>query len=525
MKALAFLPALAGMYPVLFLYAQNREQLRLSELWPPLLLALGASLALFLLWRLILRDTARASTLVFAWAACFWSTTFLAKVVYQVSAGTVLSRQQNQWLMGLLVLLGLLALLFVVRRPVIPRELSAALQAMTAVLLGFALVLIIPHEVVRFVGTLHRSRATGQIAVTEQGLRPNIIHVILDGYGRGDILQTRYGLDNEPFLRGLEERGFHVFRAARANYNLTPLCVSAALNMHYIEGVQATGPGDQQPLQRMIKHSAARNLLQQQGYRFVSFESGWFASEIPDADEYRAGTTGMTPYHSGLLDMTPVPAMLKVAGVKGLDYYAQQRRRVTTELSDLPRVSDLDRPVYVLAHVMCPHPPFMFLPDGTPTQPNRPFNEADGSHFRKIGGTRDEYRAGYRGQLQFLNRSVLGMLDRLQRRMTRPTVIMLHGDHGPGMGLDWDNLPASDIRERLGILAAVCLPDGDYTGLTDTTSPVNLYRLVFSRYFGADLPQLPNRTFVTDWQHLYTHTEVDQDRLKLDYHEKPPALP
>ncbi|MHB9108998.1 MAG: sulfatase-like hydrolase/transferase [Armatimonadota bacterium] len=524
MKGLAFLPALAGISPVLFLYAQNREQLRLSELWPPLLIALGISLALFVLWRLILRNTERASALVFTWAACFWSTGFLTKVLHWLSADTLAPRQQHLLLLGLMVLLALLALLLLLRRPDVPREISVALQVMTAVLLGFALVNILPHEMSRTVAASHRTRAVEEVRLEKSGIQPNVVHIILDAYGRADILQTRYGLDNEPFLRGLEERGFHVFRNARANYNLTPLCLSSTLNMRYIEGVQAK-PGDFRPLQEMIRYSRVRRLLQERGYRFVSFESGWFASEVQDADEYRAGTSGMTPFHSGVLDMTPVPTAMKTLGVNGLDYYALQRRRIIAEFSDLPRVSDLDRPVYVLAHVMCPHPPFMFLRDGTPTQPDRPFNEADGSHFRKIGGTKEEYRDGYREQVQFVNHSVLGMLDRLQRRMTRPTVIIIHGDHGPGMGFDWDHAQTSDYRERLGVLAAISLPDGDYSGLTDTTTPVNLYRIVFSRYFSADLPPLPNHSYVTDWQHLYTHLEIDQRKLELDYREKPPATP
>jgi len=522
MRRLAFLPALAGIYPVLFLYAQNREQLRLSELWPPLLIALGVSLALFALWRLILRDAARAGALVFTWAACFWSTSVLSIFVRWVCAGTALSRQQNLLLLVLVLLLALLALLAILRRA-IPREISAALQVMTAVLLIFALVTIIPREVSRAFAAAHR-RATEEIKTTERGIQPNIVHIILDAYGRGDILQTRYGLDNEPFLRGLESRGFHVFRAARANYNLTPLCLASTLNMQYIEGVRAK-PGDLQPLQEMIRKSRARNLLKNRGYRFVSFESGWFVSEIRDADEYRAGSSGMTPFHARLLEMTPVPVAMKALGMHGLDYYALQRHRIKAEFSDLPRISDLDRPVYVLAHVVCPHPPFMFHADGTPAQPARPYTEADGSHFQQAGGTREEYRDGYREQVQSVNRSMLATLDRLRGRMTRPTIIIIHGDHGPGMGFDWENTLTSDVRERLGVLAAVSFPDGDYSGLSDTTTPVNLYRLVFSRYFGADLPPLPNHSYVTDWQHLYTHTEIDPSRLKLDFNDKPPQLP
>jgi len=518
MKTLAILPALAGCYPVLFLYAHNIEQVRPQDLWLPLLLALGSSTALFLLWRRVLRDADRAGVLTFAWAACFWSVGLLERLVRRLAAGSVSVGKQHYLLLGFFFLLLALVALLILRWRAVPREVSVALQVMTAVLLGITIFPILPHDIARAYAAFHRTRRQEDVHLAKMGMRPNIIHLVPDAYGRADILKTRYGLDNEPFLRALESRNFHVFRAARANYNVTPLCLAAALNMEYISGIRAKGD-DAEPLRDLIWQSRVRALLKERGYRFIDFESGWPFTNIRSADEVRGTASRLSPFHSSVLSMTPVPVLLKALGSNALDYYAIQRHRVNNTFANVPHVSDLDRPVFVFAHVMTPHPPFVFQDDGTPVQPNRPYSGRDGDDFYEDGGAKAEYRAGYPAQVQYVNRVTLAMVDQLRRRMTRPTIIILQGDHGPGMGLAWENLPASDLRERLTIFCAVSFPDGDYRGLSDTTSPVNLYRLVFSRYFGADFPQLPNRSYVTNWKHLYTYTRIDQGRLKLDFND------
>ena len=50
--------------------------------------------------------------------------------------------------------------------------------------------------------------------------------MILDGYTRDDVLDEVYGFDNEPFLAGLEDRGFYVARDSYANYPATYLSLA-----------------------------------------------------------------------------------------------------------------------------------------------------------------------------------------------------------------------------------------------------------------------------------------------------------
>ena len=63
---------------------------------------------------------------------------------------------------------------------------------------------------------------------------PDIYYIILDGYGRADVLQEIYNHDNTSFTSALTERGFYVGDESQSNYLRTSLSITSALNMEYI---------------------------------------------------------------------------------------------------------------------------------------------------------------------------------------------------------------------------------------------------------------------------------------------------
>ncbi len=64
--------------------------------------------------------------------------------------------------------------------------------------------------------------------------RPDIYYIILDEYGRHDLLN---GFDNTQFIGELERRGFYIAKAATTNYSTTVTSLASALNMAYMEGI------------------------------------------------------------------------------------------------------------------------------------------------------------------------------------------------------------------------------------------------------------------------------------------------
>jgi hypothetical protein len=168
-----------------------------------------------------------------------------------------------------------------------------------------------------------------------------------------------------------------------------------------------------------------------------------------------------------------------------------------------------DQPRFVFAHVVAPHPPFVFLADGGSTNPTSPFRLKDGNEFL---GTLDEYVSGYIQQLQYINRRVLAVVDAIIASTDGDVIIVLQGDHGPGSRLNWEDPAGSDLFERMSILNAIRLPLDEPAGeIPSTLSPVNTFRLIFNREFGGEYELLADRSYFSTWHRPFAYYEYHQD--------------
>jgi hypothetical protein len=83
-------------------------------------------------------------------------------------------------------------------------------------------------------------------------------------------------------------------------------------------------------------------------------------------------------------------------------------------------------------------------------------------------------------------------------------IIILHGDHGGGLHYDQDNKANTCPNERFSPLLAVYATDTAISSeFTGDFNLVNIYRVIFRRILGIQLPNLPNRSTYVSW-------EVDQ---------------
>jgi hypothetical protein len=152
----------------------------------------------------------------------------------------------------------------------------------------------------------------------------------------------------------------------------------------------------------------------------------------------------------------------------------------------------IDGPKFVYAHIVSPHPPFVFGPEGEWVNPDREYAIHDGNDFQ---GTRSEYVAGYRDQLHYLNQRLQDTIDRIIARSATPPIIIIQADHGPASLLDWGSAANSCLKERIAILNAYYLPETSTSQLYDTISPVNSFRVVLNAFFQANLSLLPDENY------------------------------
>lgn len=512
-RPLAAYPILFGIYPVLFLYAHNADMLSLHELWIPLLLVSAMLAACWALFGLAFRDWQRAAMITGLLAV--WS------AAYDLLA-SVLQGSLNLWCMAwypagwhdmtilvIWLLLLLIGIILLTRSRIDPRVVSI-LNTVSLLLVAFTLVTIIPHAMRQFTvaRTLPAAPKVGAAPNATGGVdtRPNIYLIILDGYAREDILRTRYGFDNRPFLTHLRGQGFFVADQARSNYGQTLLSLSSMLNLGYLDGVaRRVGlmSGDRKPLAQMICQSRVAAFLRARGYGVIAFASGFEGTEMRTADLYHHETPSLSLFQFALLDETPIPVVMHLINPRATDPYYAHRQRILSTFAHLADPLDRKRPMFVFAHIIIPHPPFVFDENGAQQPPDYRFNLADGNHYRKIGGTQDNYRTRYIQQLRFVNDKVERMIGEILRKATRRTIIIMQGDHGPGLGLLWEEPAHSDLDERFSIFQSYYLPRGDRALFPPDTTPVNNFRRIFTAYFGADFPPLPNRQYFATWLHPY----------------------
>jgi hypothetical protein len=98
-------------------------------------------------------------------------------------------------------------------------------------------------------------------------------------------------------------------------------------------------------------------------------------------------------------------------------------------------------------------------------------------------------------------------IDAILAKSSRPPVIIIQGDHGPGGFLDWDSPAQTCLWERASIFNAYYLPGPNASALTPDISPVNSFRVVLNTYFSANLELLPDYTYFTS--HRLTRQIID----------------
>jgi hypothetical protein len=245
----------------------------------------------------------------------------------------------------------------------------------------------------------------------------------------------------------------------------------------------------------LMRKNAIMDTLKDCGYHTVAIESGYFFTDHPEVDYYLDQGIGTNEFENLLLSDSPVDILATVLNLEPSKYsYQAHRQRVLYSFDELGELNRIPSPKLVFAHIISPHPPFVFDGSGQPIDPKRSYSINDGDDFR---GEEDEYLSGYAAQVQFVNQKVEQAIETILANSAQPPVIIIQGDHGPGSQLDWKSPSKTCLAERTPILNAYYLPGEGEDLLYPSISPVNSFRIVLNAYFGTDLPLLPDKTYFT----------------------------
>ncbi len=326
---------------------------------------------------------------------------------------------------------------------------------------------------------------------------PNIYYIILDGYGRSDVLKDMYGFNNHEFIAGLHQRGFFVARNSQANYPQTVLSLASSLNLQYLTHLpKQYGPRSQSraPLMKEINENLLMSFLQAQGYQTVAFSSGIAFTELRSAEQYISVPGACNEWELLFLGQTPFPFLMQ--HLFGHSLFDVHKHRLKYMSENVAEVIVPDRPSFVFAHFVAPHPPFVLGEQAPFIGKENMFSFRDGSHYRSYyQKSSQEYQKRYLEQLKALNGLIVAMLDKVLSHTSRPSVIVLQGDHGPGAFVDWEDRSNTNLRERMSILNAIYIPEGDSLPLYHDITPVNTFRMILQEYFKVSSPLLEDEAF------------------------------
>ena len=518
MAALAH-PLLFAAFPVVALLGANIEMTHPSEAVRPVLAVGGAAMLSMLGLRVLLggdwMKAALGTTLVFVTGYAAGQVRLLFSPMGAAPTGPGSEIAAFVAWLGLAVV----SLILLHRSTRLPSASHTILAVVAAAALAQPTARIVAHELQAnrpWLLPVAASDPFSRRPQAEPGAPlPDIYYIILDGYGRSDVLHDLYGLDETSFLRGLEADGFYIASNSRSNYAQTSLSFASALNMRYLDDLADIAGDDisQREVARLIRFNEATEILKGLGYSVTAFATGYRRAELASADTFFvAKPGGMSPFEALLLESSALWGLRSLldAGGGSLPYpgYSSYRDRIEANVQELWRTPAQPGPKFVFAHLLLPHPPFVFGAGGEPRQPDLPFRAADGDQF--IGSDRD-YVDGYRQQVAFAHHVVEVFLDRLTAAGGDSSIVIIQGDHGPGLRLDWSDPQATDTRERLSILNAIRAPGVDPGVWHAALTPVNTFRLLFDEMFGAAFPRLPDRSFFSSWRSPYDFIEYEPD--------------
>lgn len=307
---------------------------------------------------------------------------------------------------------------------------------------------------------------------------PDIYYIVLDSYGRADVLKDNFGFNNSKFIDSLKDQGFYVAPDSRSNYVKTYLSLGSSLNMRYLSPDEDGA--------ELVEENSIVGYLKSMGYLYVHFDSGTtFTKRSRHADIGISLGNGpkellFNEFTEAFLGHTIVAPLARLAGLNLYstfnDNYAKRFHFITDQARNIP---SMPQPTFSFIHILQPHPPYVFDRNGD--RPN-----TSGDEHQK-----------YLDQLFYVNKIIKVVVEDLLNNSLDEPIIVIQGDHGPlpSDGTGFNNPSDQFVLERTAILNAYYLPQSCRPGLYPSITPVNSFRMIFDKCLGTDFGLLDDRSY------------------------------
>lgn len=507
-----FHPFLFSIYPIIYLYRVNAGYLGFTAIIKPIIISLLAAFFCFRLFSRMIKNDFKASLLTTLFLLVFFSYGHVQSVL--LNKGLLIGL--NRYLIFLNISLVIIIGTAIVKTG---RNIHFLNQFLNWMAVSLIVVVFTNISQFYFQSKKHQNNFflptgdTDKAILTIPPNPPDIYYIVLDGYMRSDLLKEIFSYDNSSFSQFLKETGFFTATKSTSNYPYTMLSLASSLNMNYVNSIEdqaVSAQPDYTLIFPLIYSNQVGRLLKSAGYRFVQVGSWW------DGTNKSLTAETVLTWRQGKHNEDFIQLLLKTTifyALTGGDANTLQiensRQASLFEFKEVPHIAGQNQPTFVLAHIILPHPPYVFGSNGDMVIPP------------ETGWTSDTSQKAYLNQLIFLNTKLEGLVNDILRNSRVPPIIVIQSDHGWAWAVGWDLYPQKtisdkfDFRQIFGIFNAYYLPGVSKSLLYDAITPVNTFRLIFNAYFGTNLPMLQDRNFFSDYyKSPYKFINVTEDVQK-----------
>ena len=510
-----FHPFLIAFFPIISIYSVNIGLIQLEQFILPTLLIVGSSFLFFLCLSYILKNRKKAALIVSLAFIIFFSFGHVYNMLNQVSIGNTDLGSNSILLPIFTILFGIGSFLIIKTK----RTLDNPTSIVNTISVVFIIVIVVMVGIEAFGcdECLIQQNTSWEFdffsdqkidfsayfedhlfSVSESNSFPNVYYIILDGYPRNDVLKKHLSFDNNEFISFLQQRGFHVAENSHANYSLSSTSIPATMNMNYINFLADEMGEDSRNYNSLIgkdfglyaDNQVIKN-FKAMGYKVAKIGSvPMYLHEIPLAD------LSLCYQSTHFMDNRLFDA---VGRTSMMGYFIErwsedlQRQIILCAFEELPKISSYyEEPVFVWSHIMIPHFPLIFGPNGEPVTPGKPLLAMNHPEFTVSGW---EIKKQFLQQLQFTNKKSIELIDKILEN-EKQSIIIIQSDHGSGFDINLQAPTDDDVVQKLSNFNAIYFPDEKYREmLTNDQTNVNTFRIVFNSYFGSDYEMLEDRIY------------------------------
>jgi hypothetical protein len=460
------------------------QELVPTDILIPLLVIVPISLIIFVILKLILKDSKKAALIVSIGLVLF----FTYGHFYNILKGfTILDEVigRHRYLIIPFIVGIIIPTYFIIKSKIDFQNITKIVNGISIVLVILVFVNITTFGIteIESYSTIHYESINNPMELQNMHNTPDVYYIILDEYGGSESMKY-LNYDNSQFYEFLKEKKFTIPKKSTSNYPITQFSITSSMNMEYVNDLSNIVGKDSKsylPVNEMLYNSQVIKNFKSLGYDIVIFESGANSSKnfVLVDDIICHNDEGI---NSILLDTVTRTSMIGYF----VERYTEEkiRDRINCVFSEIKTIgNNKDKPIFAFVHMLIPHPPNVFGPNGETVIPGNP-----------ISSEIWDEKIAYIDQVKFVNKEIIKVIEKILDKNEK-SIIILQSDHGSGFDIDWKNPDESMVLQRLSILNAYYAPEISENRFYENITPVNSFRIIFNDYFNADYKILEDQNY------------------------------